>query len=106
MKRGSVYWINLEPSKAPEFGKVRPCLIVSNSEQNLHIPTLVVIPLSSKAPEIWPLRLKITFNKKNSYAVMPGIRQVSKQRLADRIGVLSGEEIQRVDEALRAYLSD
>jgi mRNA-degrading endonuclease toxin of MazEF toxin-antitoxin module len=106
MNRGSIYWINLEPSNPPEFGNVRPCLVISNSEQNLLIPTVVVIPLSSKAPEIWPLRLKVSMNKKNSYAVIPGIRQVSKKRLQNKIDILSFSEMEKVDDAIKAYLND
>lgn len=106
MNRGSIYWINLEPSHPPEFGKVRPCLIVSNSEQNMLLSSLVVVPLSSKAPEIWPLRLKLSVNKKSSYAVIPGIRQVSKQRLLDKIAVLSKDDLAKLQEALELYLND
>ena len=52
MTRGSVYWINLENQTPPEFGKIRPALIISNSEQNLMLSTLVVIPISSTGEEI------------------------------------------------------
>ncbi len=106
MNRGSIYWINLEPSNPPEFGKVRPCLVISNSEQNILIPSIVVIPLSSKAPEIWPLRIEVSVNKKNSYAVIPGIRQVSRKRLQNKIDTLSFSEMEKVDDAIKAYLND
>jgi len=106
MKRASVHWINLEPSNPPEFGKTRPCLIVSNTEQNLIIPTIAVIPLSSKAPEIWPLRVRIEVGSKNSFAVIPGIRQVSKTRIMDKIADLSSLEMNKIEEALFVYLSE
>ena len=31
MRRGSVWWINLEPVSPPELGKVRPAVVISNS---------------------------------------------------------------------------
>lgn len=106
MKRGSLYWVNLEPSAPPEFGKVRPCLILSNSEQNSKLSSIVVVPLSSKAPEIWPLRVEINLLKKKSFAVIPGLRQVSKTRFTELIGVLPSHEMNRIDEAIALYLND
>ena len=109
MKRGSIYWVNLEPTQPPEFGKVRPALVISNSEHNLRLPTVVVIPISSQSPEIWPLRLgfKIPGTKsKESFAVIPGIRQVNKTRLMDMIGIVSPSFLKNIDEALMTYLGE
>lgn len=97
--------MNLEPATPPEFGKVRPALIVSNSEQNLLLPTVVVLPVSSRAPEIWPLRLRFTLpDRQESFVVLPGIRQIHNKRLQDRIGAVSEDFLARVDEALSVYL--
>ena len=82
MKRGRAYGINLEPSSPPERGKVRPGIVVSNSIQNERLDSVVIVPLSSRAPEIWPLRFRLELPGMNaSYAVIPGIRQMSKSRL-------------------------
>ena len=107
MKRGSLYWINLEPSIPPEFGKVRPGLIISNSEQNILLPTVIIIPISSQSPEIWPLRLGFKMAKnKESFLVLPGIRQVNKTRLHEMVGLAPESLMQRLDDALLAYLND
>lgn len=105
MKRGSVYWVNLEPSDPPEFGKVRPGLILSGTEYNLQMNTVVIVPLSTKAPEIWPLRLELKLKGiPTSYLVLPGIRQVSKNRLRDSVGIVSAAILAKIDDALQAYL--
>lgn len=106
MKRGSLYWINLEPSDPPEFGKIRPGLILSHSEYNLRLSSVVILPISSRAPEIWPLRLAIDMPKmkKKSYLVLPGIRQISKMRLEEFIGIVDVEVLTKIDEALKIYL--
>ncbi len=107
MKAGSVYWINLEPAQPPELGKVRPAIVVSNEIYNERLDSVVVIPLSTRAPEIWPLRLRITVRGlKASFAVVPGVRQVSKARLHELIGPLAAEALDRVREALGLYLGD
>ncbi len=107
MKRGVVYWVNLEPASPPEFGKVRPGLIISNSELNLSLETVVILPLSSQAPEIWPFRLALKVpGGRESYVVIPGIRQVHKARLQEPLGSISAIALARVEEALEAYLRD
>jgi mRNA-degrading endonuclease toxin of MazEF toxin-antitoxin module len=107
MKRGSLFWVNLGSTTPPEFGKVRPALVISNSEQNIRLPTVVILPISSRAPEIWPLRLGFKMpDGKASFVVLPGIRQVSKARLQEMIGLAPPALLQRVEEALSVYLRD
>ena len=66
---------------------------------------MVVVPTSSVAPEIWPLRIGVgNFGGKESYAVIPGIRQVRKGRLRGEIGLLSRESLAALDDCLAAYL--
>ncbi len=107
MKRGSTYWINLEAAAPPELGKVRPGIVVSNSVHNERLDSVVIVPLSSRAPEIWPLRLRVELQGvKTSYAVIPGIRQVSKSRLQEPIGHASAAVMARLGNAIAVYLGE
>jgi len=107
MKRGTICWVNLEPVSPPELGKTRPAVVVSNSDQNMVLQSVVVVPLSSQAPEIWPLRLRLELPRgKTSFAVLPGIRQVSKARIHEVAGVARTNDMNRLDEAITLYLSD
>ena len=105
MKRGTVVWVDLSDATPPEMGKVRPGIIVSGTAHNEMLNTMVVVPTSSIAPEIWPLRVAVgSFAGKDSYAVIPGIRQVRKGRLRGAIGQLTHEHLASLDECLDAYL--
>lgn len=107
MRHGSAYWIDLEPAAPPELGKTRPGVVVSRSVYNERLESLVVVPLSSRAPEIWPLRLELEVpGLKRSFAVVPGVRQVSKARLHGLIGQVPRAAMQRLAEALALYLHD
>lgn len=107
MKRGTVVWVNLGDAHPPEMGKTRPAVVLSNSILNARMGTLVVIPLSTQAGEIWPLRVKVAAGgKKASFAVLPGIRQVAKTRLLDVAGSLPPADLRKLDRAAAAYLSD
>ena len=86
---------------------MRPALVVSNTVQNERIESVVVVPLSTRAPEIWPLRLKLDIKGlRESYAVVPGIRQVSKARLHELVTQAPGPVMERVAAALAAYLGE
>jgi mRNA-degrading endonuclease toxin of MazEF toxin-antitoxin module len=105
MKRGTVIWVDLSDASPPEMGKVRPGIIVSGTVHNEVLTTVVVVPTSSIAPEILPLRLAVgSFAGKDCYAVIPGIRQVRKGRLLGTIGQLSSERLAAIDDCLEAYL--
>lgn len=105
MKRGTVVWVDLSDTTPPEMGKVRPAVIVSGDVHNAVLNTVAVVPTSSLAPEIWPLRLAVgTFAGKESFAIVPGIRQVRKGRLRGEIGRLTDEKLRALDDCLDAYL--
>ena len=105
MKRGTVVWVDLSDSTPPEMGKVRPGIVVSGTAHNEVLNTVVVVPTSSIAPEIWPLRVAVgRFAGKDSYAVIPGIRQVRKGRLRGALGELTQEHLAALDACLPAYL--
>jgi mRNA-degrading endonuclease toxin of MazEF toxin-antitoxin module len=107
MRRGSVYWINLEPVAPPELGKTRPAIILSSTVYNERLASVVVVPLSTRAPEIWPLRLEVSGpGIKRSFAVIPGIRQVSTARLHQQIGRATTAVTARLTEAVTLYLGE
>ena len=105
--RGSLFWINLGATSPPEFGRTRPGLVVSGTAHNEVLDSVVVVPLSTIGDEIWPLRVKThDVNGSTAFAVLPGIRQVSKARMAGFIGVASSRFMHRLDAALALYLGD
>ena len=107
MTRGSLFRINLGATSPPEFGKTRPGLVVSSTAHNEVLDSVVVVPLSTIGDEIWPLRIRTdSVRGKAAFAVLPGIRQVSKARLADFIGLASSSFMQRLDAAIALYLGD
>lgn len=108
MTRGSIVWVNLGDASPPEFGKARPGLVVSNTEANLSLSSVVILPISARPGVIWPLRLALPriSGMKPGFLVLPGIRQVSKARLHDEMGVVEDEFLTEVEQALNAYLGE
>ena len=103
-RRGEIWWVALDPTLGSEIAKTRPCLIVTTDTLNQHRRTVVVIPLSRASAAHPPLLIPITCGERKAAAVVDQIRAVSKQRLRERIGRLTTEELLRVEEAVRRVL--
>ncbi|WNE40082.1 MAG: hypothetical protein GBAus27B_000149 [Mycoplasmataceae bacterium] len=58
IQRGEIYWANLEPTFGKEVGKIRPVLIISNNQQNLYSPIVVVLPITSSVDKIYSWEIK------------------------------------------------
>ena len=47
IKRGDIFYADLNPVIGSEQGGVRPVLIVQNDVGNRHSPTVIAVPISS-----------------------------------------------------------
>ena len=85
VKRGEVYWVNLDPTFGSEIKKTRPALVVSPDDLNVALPRVIIAPLTSKGQALG-CRPEIIFNKKSSRLLLDQIRSVDKRRLLDNMG--------------------
>ena len=109
IRRGEVYWVNLDPAVGSEIKKTRPGLIVSNDINNAHAQTVTVVPLSTKVAKIYPFEVLLPEgsygNKVPAKAKAEQVRTVSQLRLGRLLGLVPPELMLRVDDALRLHLS-
>ena len=110
MKRGEIYYANLDPVLGSETGKRRPVLIVSNNINNRAATTVTVLPITSNVSRVYPFEVYLDKNdsglSKPSKAQAQQIRTISKQRIGGKaVGSLNEELMGLVNEALRLHLS-
>lgn len=103
-QRGEIWWVRLDPAFGSEIAKTRPCLILSNNTVNERRRTVVVVPLSSSPRASPPLLVPVRCGARDVVAVTDQIRAVSKQRLDQRMGALSSEHLEAVEEGVRQIL--
>jgi mRNA interferase MazF len=104
MKRREVWWVNFEPSIGGEIKKKRPAVIISNDPSNKFLNRVQVVPLTSKTDRLYPSEALVLFEGKESKAMADQLATVSKARLFKRAGILSAEDMRKIEEAVKIQL--
>ena len=85
IKRGEVYWVNLDPTVGTEIRKTRPALIISPDDMNAALPRVIIAPLTSHGQPLG-CRPELMFEGKQARILLDQIRTIDKQRLAGKLG--------------------
>ena len=104
VKRGDIYYADLNPVVGSEQGDFRPALIVQNDIGNKYSPTVIVIPITGKLRKK-PLPTHVFISKscglvRDSLALTEQIRAIDRSRLGDYIGSIGKSAMSRIDAAL------
>ncbi len=106
--RGEIWLVGLDPTKGREQAGMRPALIISVDQFNHGAAELVIaIPITSKAKGI-PLHVEVQPPEggltKTSFVKCEDVRSVSTARLAKRLGKVSSQTIEMVEDRLKILL--
>jgi mRNA interferase MazF len=85
VKRGDVYWVNLDPTVGTEIKKTRPALVVSPDDLNTVLPRVIIVPLTSKGQSLG-CRPEVIFDGRPARILLDQIRCVDKRRLLGKMG--------------------
>ncbi len=110
MKRGDIYYANLDPTLGSEIAKRRPVLIVSNDRNNRVSNTVTIIPITSNIEHIYPFEVFLAAGDsglpKPSKAQAQQIRTISKQRLgSEPCGKVGPGLMTQIEKAMCLHLA-
>ena len=103
--KGDVWLIRLDPTEGNEVRKTRPCAIVSPDSMNVHLGTVIVMPLTSGS-RLTRFRTATEFRKVRGFLLGDQIRAVSKSRLLKHVGFLDEETLLAALRVLREMFED
>ncbi len=95
MKRGEIWLVALDPTTGSEIKKSRPCVIVSPSELNQYLRTVIVAPMTSRGFPA-PFRVSVTHAGTKGLIVLDQIRAVDKIRVVKRLGSITAKTLSTV----------
>ncbi|MDO4325956.1 MAG: type II toxin-antitoxin system PemK/MazF family toxin [bacterium] len=110
IKRGDIFYAELNPVIGSEQGGTRPVLIISNNTGNRQSPTVIIAPITSRThtKAKLPTHTEVQdFDKldKDSIILLEQIRTIDKQRLKQYMGMIPDNIMARVDKALAISIS-
>lgn len=93
--KGDILWLDFEPQKGKEIKKMRPALILSPQEYNIH-GLAIACPITSKVKG-YPFEVKIKNEKIDGAILADHVRNLDwKERKAKFIAKASREEMLNV----------
>ena len=105
IRRGDVFWVDLNPVKRSEQAGRRPVVVIQNDVGNEVAPTVIVAPLTTKSfTKPYPINVHISRGvaglKEDSTILLSQIRTIDKTRLDRKIGHLPPTHLKQVDQAI------
>ena len=105
--RGEIRWADLNPTCGKEQAGQRPVLILSHDVFNERSGTVIAVALTSQPQRAgFPLTLELTTPRlpKRSWVKISQIRTLATERIGNRLGRASPEELAQVLEGLNEIL--
>ena len=105
VKRGDIYYADLSPVIGSEQGGLRPVLIVQNDVGNKYSPTVIAAAITSQQEKSrLPTHISVNGNQcglsKDSVVLLEQVRTIDKQRLKERMGNLSTNDMNKINRPL------
>ena len=109
IKRGDIYYADLNPVIGSEQGGNRPVLVIQNNVGNKYSPTIIVSAITSKIYKAKiPTHIELSAKEyglpKDSVILLEQLRTIDKMRLKEKIASLDDEKMQKVNNALEISL--
>ena len=106
IKRGDLYYADLNPVVGSEQGSRRPVLIVQNDTGNKFSPTVIVAAITGKQKKNLPTHVPVNIPAlpKDSIVLLEQIRTIDKQRLAEYVTHISASQMKKIEQAVEVSL--
>ncbi|MDR1869013.1 MAG: type II toxin-antitoxin system PemK/MazF family toxin [Treponema sp.] len=105
MIRGSVWWVEFDPSVGSEIHKTRPAVIVSNDTANKYLARVVVVPFTGNISRVYPGEAIVTVNGNKNKAMTDQIMSADKSRLKNKIAELSDNDMASIETAMKRFFN-
>lgn len=107
----NIFWADLNPVIGSEQRARRPVLVISEEIINQALPIVTVLAITTwkEGRNIYPVEVLLSSNDSklpmDSIVMAHQIRSISKERLTDKCGYISDEEVRdKIRNVIKLYL--
>ena len=104
IKRGDIYYADLNPTVGCEQGGVRPVLIIQNNVGNHFSPTVIAAAITSRRKKDMPTHVLLDEEGTRPFAdsriMLEQVRTIDRERLKEYVGSANAATMQYVDHAI------
>ena len=110
IKRGDLFWVNLDPTRGSEQAGRRPVVVIQNNIGNEAAVTTIIAPLTTKDfSKVYPVNVCLPKGtgglKSRSTVLLSQIRTIDRSRLEARIGQVPPMYLKKIDQAIKTSLA-
>lgn len=104
IRRGDIYYADLDPVVGSEQGGVRPVVVLQNDVGNKYSPTIIAAAITSQLNKNrMPTHVRVSSQTDlplDSVVLLEQLRTIDKKRLQQKVGRFPDETMREIDQAL------
>ena len=105
IRRGEIWWVRFDPSVGGEIRKTRPAVVVSNDRFNVGNNRVQVVPLTSSEKRLYLFEAYVMVRGRQNKAMADQIRTIAKERVGEKIGHVTTNEMKAIEKAICIQLA-
>ncbi len=107
IRRGSILWINLNPTLGREQAGTRPAVVIASDGYLANVPELVIVVPVTTTDRGWPHHVPVAGVDvgldRPSFAMTEHPRTVSRSRITGHAGTAGAPTMTQIDQWLRDF---
>ena len=105
---GDIFLVDFNPARGSEQAGYRPAVIIQNNVGNRYSPTVIIAVVTTAAGKNYPFLVRLEAGEggleRESAVNAAQILTVDKSRLVKKLGALSSEKMDEVNQVLKISL--
>jgi len=107
LRRGSIVWIDLDPTRGHEQAGTRPAIVIASDGYLSSVPDLVIVLPVTTTDRGWPHHVSVEGPDvdlpRTSFAMTEQPRTVARSRIAGLAGTANDATMSAIDQWLRDF---
>ncbi len=106
LRRGSIIWVDLNPTRGREQAGTRPAVVVASGGYLSNVPELVIVVPVTTTDRSWPHHVRIEGQvdlPRASFAMTEQPRTIARSRITGTAGTVGAQTLADIDQWLRDF---